>query len=453
MSETTLEGTGRKVHPSELNLYWRNPRVGNVDVIKSSLRAHGQYKPVLVNRGTHTGRENEVLAGNHTLKAIRDLAEEYPDDERWQEVDVWEIDVDDDRATRIVIADNRTAELGHTDSSALSELLVELDDLDGTGYSDDDLEDLLDDIRPPEERTDKNDAPATPQEPITKEGDVWQLGPHRVYCGDSTDAEAVVENLMYDGLADCIWTDPPYGVNYVGGTGMTIQNDGPEGLEELLNGAMLAAAAAAKGGAPVYMAHAETKRMTFEQSMLNADMLVRQNLVWVKSSLVLGRLDYQARHEPILYGQTAEAPEGEDQEAEDEGEPGYTDAHDPVLYGFTAGGEGRLGRGGERWYGDNSQTSVFEFPKPSRSADHPTMKPVELVEAMLENSCPRKGIVLDLFGGSGSTLIAAHHHGSYARMVELDPKYVDVICKRYQAHTGVVPVLERTGEQVDFSGR
>lgn len=452
MSEVTLEGTSRKVHPSELSLYWKNPRVGNVDVIKSSLRAHGQYKPVLVNRGTHTGRENEVLAGNHTLKAIRDLAEEYPEDERWQEVDVWEIDVDDDRATRIVIADNRTAELGHTDSAALTELLVELNDLDGTGYTDDDLDDLLDDVRPPEERTDKNDAPPAPKDPITQPGDVWQLGPHRLYCGDSTDPEAVVEKLMYDGLADCIWTDPPYGVNYVGGTGMTIQNDGPEGLEELLTGSMLAAAAAAKPGAPIYVAHAETKRMTFEGAMLNADMLVRQNLVWVKSSLVLGRLDYQARHEPILYGNTAEAPEDE-VEPEEEGEPGYTDAHDPVLYGFTAGGAGRLGRGGERWYGNNSQTSVFEFPKPSRSADHPTMKPVELVQAMLDNSCPRKGIVLDLFGGSGTTLIAAHHHGSYARMVELDPKYADVICRRYQEHSGVKPILESSGKEYDFTNR
>lgn len=449
MSETTIDGATKTVHPSDLNLFWRNPRVGNVDVIKSSLRAHSQYKPVLVNKGTHTGRPNEVLAGNHTLKAIRDLAEEFPEDERWQGVLCWEIDVDDDRATRIVIADNRTSELGHSDTQTLTELLSELEGLEGTGYSDDDLEDLLDDVRPPEERTDKNDAPATPKDPITKEGDVWELGPHRLYCGDSTDAEAVMENLMHDGLADCIWTDPPYGVNYVGGTGMTIQNDGPEGLEDLLNGSMHTAAFVSKGGAPIYVAHSETKRMTFEQSMLNANMLVRQNLIWVKSSLVLGRLDYQSRHEPILYGETGERAE-EESESEDEGTPGYTDAHDPVLYGFTSGGQGKLGRGGERWYGNNSQTSIFEFAKPARSADHPTMKPVELVEAMIANSCPRKGIVLDLFGGSGSTLIAAHHHGSYARLVELDPKYADVICRRYQAHTGVKPVLVSSGEEYDF---
>lgn len=143
MSETTLDGTSKKVHPSELNLFHKNPRVGNVDVIKGSLRAHGQYKPILVNKGTYTGRYNEVLAGNHTTKAIRDLAEEHPEDERWQSVDVWEIDVDDDRASRIVVADNRTSELGGTDDEALFDLLDQLNEsekgLEGTAYEEYDL--------------------------------------------------------------------------------------------------------------------------------------------------------------------------------------------------------------------------------------------------------------------------------------------------------------------------
>ena len=139
----SLEGAGRKADLSELNLFHRNPRVGNIDVIKGSLRAHGQFKPILINKGTHTGRPNEVLAGNHTVKALRDLAEDNPNDERWLKVDVWEIDVDDDRANRIVVADNRTSELGHTDEESLLELLKEMDDLDGTGYEEDDLEDLI----------------------------------------------------------------------------------------------------------------------------------------------------------------------------------------------------------------------------------------------------------------------------------------------------------------------
>lgn len=153
MTETTAPtGTSKTAHPADLNLFHRNPRVGNVDVIKASLRAHSQYKPILVNKGTHTGRPSEVLAGNHTLKAIRDLAEEHPDDERWQSVLTWEIDVDDDRANRIVVADNRTSELGGTDEEALLELLEEIDDdLLGTGYDDDDLSLLMKKLRTDED--------------------------------------------------------------------------------------------------------------------------------------------------------------------------------------------------------------------------------------------------------------------------------------------------------------
>ncbi|MBF6332406.1 hypothetical protein [Nocardia transvalensis] len=136
----------RHVHPSELNLFHKNPRRGNVAVIKASLRANGQYKPVVVNIGTHTGRPNEVLTGNHTVIAIRDLAEEYPDAEQWQQVLIHEIDVDDDRAARIVAADNRTSEVGGFDDRLLLELLSDLPDLDGTGYDDTDitaLEDII----------------------------------------------------------------------------------------------------------------------------------------------------------------------------------------------------------------------------------------------------------------------------------------------------------------------
>jgi DNA modification methylase len=151
--------------------------------------------------------------------------------------------------------------------------------------------------------------------------------------------------------------------------------------------------------------------------MTAAGIIVRQNLVWVKDRLALGRSDYHYMHEPILYG-------------------------------FTPGGEGRLGRGGERWFGDNSQTSVFSFSKPSKNPEHPTMKPVALIDAMLKNSLPPGGIVFDPFGGSGSTLIAAHDRGCRAFLVELDPRYADVILHRYEAHTGDTPTLD--GEPVSF---
>ena len=140
-----MNGATEHHHPAELALYHQNPRVGDVDAIVNSLRANGQYKPVVVNRGTHTGRPLEVLAGNHTVKAFRDLTEAEPDDDRWQEVHCWVVDVDDDRAARIVAVDNRTSDLGSFDDQALADLLSSLPDLEGTGYSDDDLE-MLNDI-------------------------------------------------------------------------------------------------------------------------------------------------------------------------------------------------------------------------------------------------------------------------------------------------------------------
>lgn len=412
-------------HPlSELRTYHRNPRVGDVEVIAASMATNGVYKPLVVNRGTHTGRAYEVLAGNHSLKAMRLLAERHPEDARWHTAECWIVDVDNDQAARIVLVDNRAADLGDYDQESLVGLLSSLDgDLDGTGYDLDDLADLssaLDELDEVEAHTDPDESPKILDGPtITQPGDVIDLGAHRVYCGDSTDTEQVIARLMHDGVADCVWTDPPYGVDYVGKTkdALTIQNDGAAGLPELLSGAMKTIVAAARPGAPVYVAHADTERIAFETAMRDAGLLVRQNLIWVKNTLVLGRSDYHYRHEPILYG-------------------------------FTPGGEGRLGRGGSRWYGDDAQTTVIECDKPPTNADHPTMKPVALIQTMLVNSCPKGGIVLDLFGGSGSTLIAAHHHHAHARLVELDPRYVDVICRRFQEHTGITPL--RNGEPTDY---
>ena len=417
---------------ADLVPYRSNPRVGNVETIAESLQVNGQYRPIVVNR-----RTREVLAGNHTLKAALHLG--------WDRIAATFVDVDDEQAARIVLVDNRANDVAGYDDSALAALLDDLGtgNLAGTGFSDADLAALLAGVSDePPALTPEDQAPSLPKaEPVSQVGDVWQLGPSILLCGDSTDS-ALVLDAMGGELADCEWTDPPYGVSYVGGTAdaLTIENDGKDDLPDLLPAAFRTAVACAKPGAPVYVAHADTERIIFEESMLAAGMLVRQNLVWVKNGLVLGRADYQYRHEPIL---TAETP------AEDS-EEGV--GHEPLLYGFTEGGQGRLGRGGPRWFGDNKQTTVFEVPKPKRNGDHPTMKPVELIGRMLANSLRPGGLVLDLFGGSGSTLIAAHHHRSRAALVELDPRYADVICRRYQEHTGTVPVLRATGKPHDFLG-
>lgn len=401
-------------HPvSDLTPYRSNPRQGNVDLIAESLEHLGQYRPIVVNRGTHTGRPNEVLAGNHTLQAAVQLG--------WDSIDVHWVDVDDDTAARIVLVDNRSNDLAGYDNQVLAELLQELPNLAATGYNSDDLDALLAENLPPVP-PDPDETPPLPVEPISRPGDLWVLGKHRVLCGDATSMDDLARLVLEP--ADCLWTDPPYGVDYVGKTkdALTIQNDGASGLPALLYDAFTAAVTVLRPGAPCYVAHADTERITFETAMRDAGLVVRQNLVWVKNTIVMGRSDYHYQHEPILYG-------------------------------FTSGGEGRLGRGGKRWYGDNAQTTVIRANKPPANREHPTMKPVALIQAMLDNSCRPGGTVLDLFGGSGSTLIAAHITGRAARISELDPRYVDVICRRYQEVTGDKPVLEATGQPEDFCAR
>jgi DNA modification methylase len=400
-----------KLQVGALATFEGNPRRGNVDLIARSLEANGQYRPIVVNAGTLTGRVNEVLAGNHTLLAARALG--------WESIDCSVIDVDEQRARAIVAADNRLADLGEYDAQELHALLTSLDDLDGTGYALADLAALERDLYPPEPQTDPDDVPDAPAEPVSEVGQIWALGDHRLLVGSATDLDSV-RQLCGDVAPDCVWTDPPYGVDYVGKTAdaLTIQNDGAAGLRDLLGAAFRGVASVCKPGAPVYVASPQGPDVAvFQRAFVEAGLLWRQNLVWVKASMVLGRSDYHYQHEPILYG-------------------------------FTAGGSGRLGRGGAAWFGDNSQTTVFAFDKPARNGQHPTMKPVALIDAMLANSLPPGGVVLDPFSGSGSTLIAAHGRQTRCFSVELDPRYADVILWRFEAHTGVTPTLD--GEPVSF---
>lgn len=407
-----------KVPVSGLVPYSKNPRRGNVDVIVDSLKHHGQYRPIVVR-----ARTNEVLAGNHTLQAAKVLG--------WQEIAATFIDCSDDEAARIVLVDNRANDVSTYDDAELIELLDSIGTLEGTGFDEEALANLaegLDPGEPEETPEDIDDAGEVPTAPISKAGDIWEVGQHRVVCGDSTDP-ATFELLMGDKKADVIWTDPPYGVDYRGGRYVErneIANDGAATFEPLITAAFAHMRDAAKVGAPVYIAHADANRVIFETVARSAGFLIRQNLVWVKGHWALSHTDYQWKHEPIM----------------------YCEAHEPLMYGFTPGGKGRLGRGGPKWYGPNNATTVFEFPKPAANRDHPTMKPVDLIRAMLTNSLRPGGIVLDPFGGSGSTLLATHLEGGIARLIELDPRYVDVICRRYQELTGELPTLD--GEPHDF---
>lgn len=415
----------------ELQQFHRNPRRGDVSEIAKSLKARGQYRPIVVNLGSLTGRKNEILAGNHTWLAARSLG--------WSHIDATTVDVDDSDAASIVVADNRLADLGEYDAEDLSVVLQQIVDPVGVGYSVEEIAALVAAGSEPVLVSDADDAPAVPVlEPVTAVGQVWELGPHRLVVGSSTDAELVKRAFDGVGVADCVWTDPPYGVDYVGKTkdALRIQNDESAGpAAELTRDALSVAAGVSRPGAPVYVAHPHKWTVEFLTACVTAGVRVRQTLVWVKDRFVLGRSDYHYRHEPVLLGEVVE---------ESERELDWS----PVEYGFLPGGEGRLGRGGSNWHGDNRQSTVFEVKRPTANEKHPTMKPVELIEQMIVNSCPRGGIVYDPFAGSGSTLIAAHRQRMRAVVVELDPKYADVICERWQRHTGELPRLN--GEPFDF---
>lgn len=403
-------------HPvSSLSTLPGNPRRGDIEAVAASLKRFGQRKPIVARAS-----DRVVIAGNHTLQAAISLG--------WESIAVSFVNENEEESLAFALADNRTAELGDYDDGLLLDLIRSVGDFNpelllDTGWSPEAVAELVDridpglpDVPPPD------DAPEPPVEPFSKPGDVWILGGHRVVCGDSTDV-IVYDALLGEAKVDCVWTDPPYGVDYVGKTkdALTIKNDGALGLPELLSAAFNAVSIVGKEGAAIYVAHpAGALALTFTQAFVGAGWRLHQTLVWDKGTMALGHSDYHYRHEPILFG-------------------------------YTPGG-GRRGRGGAGWYGDNSQTSVFNVPKPSANREHPTMKPIELIVQCLNNSAPRGGRVLDPFGGSGSTLMACEYTGRKARLIELDPRYVDVICRRWQEHTGAKPVLESTGVLHDFTG-
>lgn len=399
----------RSVAVGDLTLDPRNARKHserNLAAIADSLATFGQRKPIVVSQ------DMVVIAGNGTVEAARRLG--------WERISVavlpW---TDPAKCMAYALADNRTAELAEWDGEVLAGQLVELQAagwaVEGLGWSERDFNRMQ-----PMPGVEEDEPPALPAEPVSQVGDVWVLGRHRLLVGDATDA-AAVEPVA--GQCDVLWTDPPYGVEYVGKTRaeLTIRNDTVGGLLALLRGAFATATLCLKPGSPVYVAYATSSTLQFWGAFEEAGWDLRQELVWVKDQMVLGHADYHWRHEPILYGYVP--------------------------------GTARRGRGSTGWFGDDAQTTVLEVPRPRANDVHPTMKPVELVARCLVNSTPVDGTVLDLFGGSGSTLMAAEQTGRSARLVELDPRYADVICARWQAHSGSLPVHESTGREVDVAGR
>lgn len=399
-----------QVPTAELRLYEGNARQGDVGAITESLRRLGQYRAIVVNRGTLTGRPLEVLAGNHTVQAARAIG--------WATITAHLVDVDDDTARRIVLVDNRTNDLATNDTAALLELLQHLEgDYSGTGYDGDAVDELLEAVRlsAVAGEVHEDDPGPAPEEPVTRLGDVWVLGEHRLACGDATRPE-VLDALLAGDVADLLWTDPPYGVSYEAKAGTIANDDLPDSELELFLSDLLTLAheRIRKGGAS-FVCAPSTDLFDVFATVLRRIGVRRHTIVWVKDRFVLGRADYHYRHESIFAGTVG--GEGDELEAS------------PIAYGWV-GGAAHLAPPNRR------QDTVWNVPRPSRSADHPTMKPVELPARAIRNHTREGDLVLDVCAGSGSVVSACEQLGRRARMVELDERYCDVIVRRWEALTG-----------------
>jgi site-specific DNA-methyltransferase (adenine-specific) len=388
----------KEVAVDKLIPYAKNSRTHSpeqVGQIAASIKEFGFRNPILVDNLT-------LIAGHGRLLAAQKLGlDKVPT------IDC--SDMTDSQKKAYIIADNKLALNAGWDTAMLTIEMQELQeegfDLELLGFDDKELNALLE----PEVvqgLTDEDAVPETPKEATTKLGDIYILGKHRLMCGDSTSITDM-EKLVNGQPVDMCLTDPPYNVAYEGGTKekLTIQNDSMEDSEfrQFLRDAFVAADTVMKAGAVFYIWHADSEGYNFRGACHDTGWKVRQCLIWKKSSLVMGRQDYHWIHEPCLYGWKEGAS--------------------------------------HLWSADRKQTTILEFNKPTRNGEHPTMKPVELFEYQMLNNTKGGDIILDSFGGSGTTMIAAEKHGRYARIMELDPKYCDVIVKRWEDFTGEKAVL------------
>lgn len=373
---------------SEITPYKNNPRNNDeaVGPVAESIKEFGFKVPIVIDKN------GEIVNGRTRYKAAKKLGlETVP-------VIVAD-DLSEEQIKAFRLADNKVGEIAAWDLDLLNEELNDILDLDMSAFGFDVLDNLDDLI---EDEKDLDDFTETvPDEPKSKLGDIYQLGSHKLMCGDSTNG-ADVKKLMNGELADLLLTDPPYNVAYEGKTkdSLTIKNDSMDNdsFRQFLVNAFSSANEVMKPGAVFYIWHADSEGYNFRGACFDIGWTVRQCLIWNKNSMVLGRQDYHWKHEPCLYG--------------------WKD------------GAGHL------WASDRKQTTVIDYEKPQRNGVHPTMKPVGLFDYQIKNNTKGSDIVLDLFGGSGTTLIACESNGRHARLMEYDPKYVDVIINRWEELTG-----------------
>lgn len=413
----------------------------NIQTIVESLNRFGQQKPIVVDSS------NCVRAGNGTLEAARSLG--------WTHLDCVVTDLKGSDAIAYAIADNRTAELAEWDDGVLVATLEGLQ-LEGllasAGFNGEELQSLMDSAEP-EPEVFEDEAPGFQSETKSQPGDVWLLGKHRLGCGSCT-SQHFVESVFDGELGDMLFTDPPYNVAYEGKTKdkLTIKNDSmsSHGFLEFLQEVFTTLATVIKPGSAAYVCHADSEGRNFRQAFAESGFELKQCLVWVKNTFVMGRQDYQWRHEPILYGwRSGEAhrfyADRKQTTVIDDFE-GVTfenaDGKQKITIAFNGRTVQILADAATVVYdGGDELDSIWRFNKPSRNGEHPTMKPISLCSRAIRHGSKKGDIVVDGFLGSGSTLIACEQMERRCIGFELDPKYCDVIIKRWENLTGQKAVL------------
>ena len=405
---------------AELREYENNPRNNDeaVEAVAESIKQFGFKVPIVIDN------KNVIVCGHTRLKAAERLGLSFVPC-------IVADDLNDEQIKAFRLADNKTGELAEWDFEALEKELAELTafDVDMTAFGFD--ESIFEETLTADE--DDFDVEAEVEEivePTTKQGEVWQLGRHRLICGDSTDGKTI-ERLMGKERADLLLIDPPYNVAYESSDGKTIQNDDMEKEEflQFLTQAFDNACSVMKNGAAFYIWHASREQVNFENALNKARLEIRQQLIWNKNALIIGRQDYQWKHEPCFYGWKEGAPHY------------FTNSRCETTVIEDKPNINKMSKEELKDYIKELQknipaSTVINEDKPLRNGDHPTMKPIKLLGYQIGNSSRQGELVLDIFGGSGSTLIACEQLNRVCYMCELDTKYCDVIIKRWENLTG-----------------
>lgn len=417
------------VNLNAIKPYEKNPRNNEaaIDKVASSIKEFGFKQPIVVDAA------GIIIAGHTRFKAAQRL--------RLSEVPVlYADDLTPNQIKAYRLADNKTSEFAEWDaellSAELNDLLISGFDMEPYGF-----------VAEPEASEDDFDVDAElPEIPETKICDIYALGEHRLMCGDAT-IISDVDRLMAGKLADMVFTDPPYNVDYEGGTGLKIKNDSmsDEKFYSFLYDSFVSMYASLKTGGAVYVCHADSEGLNFRRAFKESGLLLKQCIIWVKNTFVMGRQDHHWQHEPILYGWK---PGGSHKWYGGRKQSTVIESEDGVFVN-------KLKDGFQLTFNNGVQKVVIKVPeyetleahsdeitttwnidKPMKNGEHPTMKPIKLCARAIENSTQAGEIVSDFFGGSGSTLIACEQLGRSCYTMELDERYCDVIIKRYEQYTG-----------------